>query len=81
MMSGMDFYKEPVFLSPEHAAQAERFQGYPYDPVGDAKCSAYAAFKKWHHDLMVARDALKVTDSRRLADERRCKAKLRLVPR
>jgi hypothetical protein len=50
----MKFKVKPRYLSPEHAAQASRFLGYPYDAEEDARMRAWAAFKKWHHDLLTA---------------------------
>lgn len=47
---------KPRYLSAEHAAQAERFQGYPYDPEDDARQQALAKFKHRHHQLVTARD-------------------------
>jgi len=52
------FKVEPVYLSPEHAKQAERFQGFPYDAEEDARQKGYSAFKAWHHRLQLHRQAL-----------------------
>lgn len=51
------FKVKPVYLSPEHAKQAERFQGYPYNPEEDARMKAYAQFKQYHQALLTARDS------------------------
>ena len=40
--------KRPA-LSPEHAAQVARFQGYPYDPAEAELHQAWAMFKRWEH--------------------------------
>jgi hypothetical protein len=50
----VSFKVEPVYLSPEHARQVERFTGLPYDPEGDARIKAWVAFKCWHHRLQLA---------------------------
>jgi hypothetical protein len=47
------FKVEPVYLSPEHAKQVERFQGFPYDAEQDARQKGYSAFKAWHHRLQL----------------------------
>ena len=52
------FKVEPDYLSPEHAKQAERFQGFPYDAEEDARQKGYSAFKAWHHRLQLHRQAL-----------------------
>ena len=52
------FKVEPVYLSPEHAKQVERFQGYPYDAEQDARQKGYSIFKEWHHRLQLHRQAL-----------------------
>ena len=53
----VSFKTEPVYLSPEHARQVERFTGLPYDPEGDARIKAWVAFKNWDHRLQVAAEA------------------------
>ena len=45
-------------LSPEHAKQVERFQGYPYDAEQDARQKGYSIFKEWHHRLQLHQQAL-----------------------
>jgi hypothetical protein len=52
------FKVEPDYLSPEHAKQVERFQGYPYDAEQDARQKGYSIFKEWHHRLQLHRQAL-----------------------
>ena len=52
------FKVEPDYLSPEHAKQVERFQGYPYDAEEDARHKAWGIFKRWHHRLQLHRQAL-----------------------
>ena len=52
------FKVEPVYLSPEHAKQVERFQGYPYDAEQDARQKGYSIFKEWHHRLQLHQQAL-----------------------
>ena len=52
------FKVEPDYLSPEHAKQVERFQGYPYDAEQDARMKGYSIFKEWHHRLQLHRQAL-----------------------
>ncbi len=51
------FKVRPVYLSPEHAKQAERFQGFPYDPAQDAAMKSLAKFKQWEHRQLTARDS------------------------
>lgn len=48
------FKVEPVYLSPEHARQVERFTGYPYDPKEVAFIRSWVAFKRHEHSLHVA---------------------------
>ena len=45
-------------LSPEHAKQVERFQGYPYNAEAVACQKAYSIFKEWHHRLQLDQQAL-----------------------
>src|SRR5262245_55864968 len=47
------FKFEPVYLSPEHARQVERFTGCPYDAEEHARMRAWAAYKHWDHKLRV----------------------------
>ena len=52
------FKVDPDYLSPKHAKQVERFQGYPYDAEQDARQKGYSIFKEWHHRLQLHRQAL-----------------------
>jgi hypothetical protein len=60
----VSFKVEPVYLSPEHARQVERFTGLPYDPEGDARIKAWVAFKNWHHRLQLADEARRTKSAR-----------------
>jgi len=57
----MNFHVEPVYLSPEHARQVERFTGCPYDAEERARLRAWARFKHWHWQQLRERDSNQTT--------------------
>jgi hypothetical protein len=59
------FKVRPAHLSPEHAKQAERFTGYPHDPVGDAAGKSWALFKQYEHQLHASHNSARHTASRK----------------
>jgi hypothetical protein len=59
------FKVAPVYLSPEHAKQAEKFTGFPPDPVGDAAGKSWALFKQHQHQLHASHTAARRTTSRK----------------
>ena len=67
------FKVKPVYLSPEHARQAERFTGYPYDPEGDARGKSWAAFKAWEHEQRLARASAAKTIAKTVQRKRKPK--------
>ena len=66
------FKVEPDYLSPEHAKQVERFQGYPYDAEEDARHEEWGNFKRWHHAQQIKSD-LKADRLRRSEIQKKAK--------
>ena len=66
----MNFRVEPVYLSPEHARQVERFTGYLYGPEESARLRAWACFKRWHWQQLKERDGDQAARGRRRVEGR-----------
>ena len=70
----MNFHVEPVYLSPEHARQVERFTGCPYDAEESARLRAWARFRHWHWRQLRERDGNQTAARGRGGSERGARA-------